>query len=377
MDIAKTLSDDILDLAKKQSENEKELLQKENVVGVALGNKFTDNEDTGKKSIQVLVRHKMSEDFLSKEDLVPKEIKGTKTDVLEVGQIYAGGPLTPSPDIDTESLLDRDVDGGRTNGGTQMYTKEDTMAEQREQRARSRMPETMQRATPEMLRQRVRPAKGGFSVGHPSVTAGTIATSCYNWSEKPGIPQQYYILGNNHVLADSNDASVGDPILQPGAFDGGSYPQDMIGRLSRFIPIQFKTETTAPTNYVDAAIAEVPFHIADREVYWIGYVKDLYEAPEVNDIVQKTGRTTNFTTGKVLSVNATVDVNYGGGRVARFARQIITSNMSAGGDSGSLVTDLKERAVGLLFAGSNSVTVINNIYFVQRLLGIRLHESYE
>jgi hypothetical protein len=68
-------------------------------------------------------------------------------------------------------------------------------------------------------------------------------------------------------------------------------------------------------------------------------------------------------------------VNYGSGRVARFARQILTTNMSAGGDSGSLVTNLDEDGVGLLFAGSSAVTVINHLSFVQALLGIRITEQ--
>lgn len=377
MNIAKTLSKEFIELAKKQNENEKELLQKNNVVGVALGHKMTKDKNTGENAIQVLVRHKMDPDFLTEKDMVPKTIRGTKTDVIEVGEVYAGGPI--APDIDTSTLLDMDLNGGRYDSGLSNYREEETPAEPKEQlRVRRRpRPSIFDVAAPQILRQRVRPVQGGFSVGHHAVTAGTIATACYDWNSFPGMPQQYYILSNNHVLANSNNASIGDPILQPGVFDGGSYPQDMIGRLSRFIPIQFMTPNSAPLNYVDAAIAEVPFHLADREIYWIGYVKDLHEAPGLNEILQKTGRTTNFTTGRVLSVNATIDVNYGGGRIARFARQILTTNMSAGGDSGSLVTDLRERAVGLLFAGSNTVTVINNIYYVQRLLGIRLHEFDE
>jgi hypothetical protein len=126
-------------------------------------------------------------------------------------------------------------------------------------------------------------------------------------------------------------------------------------------------------NYVDAAIAEGKFHDLNREIYWIGYVKQVKSNPRVGDIVEKTGRTTNFTTGKILAIHATVDVNYGGGRVARFADQIVTSNMSAGGDSGSLVCDIKEGAVGLLFAGSSRVTIANSILQVQSRLGIRLH----
>ena len=103
-------------------------------------------------------------------------------------------------------------------------------------------------------------------------------------------------------------------------------------------------------------------------------MKRLYAAPKVGDIVQKTGRTTNFTTGRVTNINGTVNVNYGGGNVAKFCRQIITTDMSAGGDSGSLVTDREEGAVGLLFAGSATRTIVNNILYVQALLRVRVTE---
>jgi hypothetical protein len=148
----------------------------------------------------------------------------------------------------------------------------------------------------------------------------------------------------------------------------------MIARLSRYVPIRFWTSSSKPINYVDAAIAEGDLQNLNREIYWCGHVKSLYTAPKVNDIVQKCGRTTGFTTGKVKAINATIDVNYGGGRVARFGRQIVTTAMSAGGDSGSLVVNRNEQAVGLLFAGSSSATIINNIMLVQSLLRIRVHE---
>ena len=373
--IEKTLSKEFVDLAKEQRENEEELLEKDNVVGVALGNKVTKGKDTGEPAFHVLVQHKLEADLLSKDDMVPKTIKGTKTDVIEVGQIVAG-PL--APDIEPINQTMYGSDGGDFTDWNMQEEIDDILTEQKEstkpiQRRRRPMPSF--EVSPEQLHQRSRPVRGGFSIGHYKVTAGTTATACYDLSALPGIPQQFYLLSNNHVLANTNNANMGDPILQPGAYDGGKYPRDMIGRLSRFIPIKFKTSSAAPRNYVDAAIAEVPFHLANREVYWLGYVKDLYAAPKIGDIVQKVGRTTNFTTGKVQSVNATVDVNYGGGRVARFAHQILTTRMSAGGDSGSIVTTLDEEAVGLLFAGSPYVTVINNILYVQSLLNIRIHEK--
>jgi hypothetical protein len=77
----------------------------------------------------------------------------------------------------------------------------------------------------------------------------------------------------------------------------------------------------------------------------------------------------------ITGVNATVDVNYGGGRVARFNDQILATNMSAGGDSGSLVTTLDDVAVGLLFAGSPQVTILNQIEGVRALLRVEVAEQ--
>lgn len=373
--IEQTLPAEFLEMADLQQKKEKELLSKQNVVGVALGNKIKDEEDTGEKALQVLVRHKMPEEMLGEEDLVPQEVDGVQTDVVEVGEIVAG-PL--APDIISEPQVGLDFPFDEDSDWEMAEEFEDGIPQLREGPLLERQRRRMQAPTevaPQQLRQRIRPAMGGFSVGHYRITAGTIGTCCYDLSDFPGIPDQFYILSNNHVLANSNNASIGDPILQPGPYDGGQYPQDMIGRLSRFVPIRFRTSTSAPSNYVDAAIAEVPFHQANREVYWIGYVKDLYTAPTVGDILQKTGRTTNFSTGRVQSINATVNVNYGNGRVARFVRQILTSAMSAGGDSGSLVTNLDEEGVGLLFAGSPYVTVLNNILYVQALLRVRIHEK--
>jgi len=307
------------------------LFAKPNVVGVASGHKITDGVDTGKPCVVVFVSQKLPPDELRMDDTIDREIAGYETDVIETGEIFAG------PDFKSEEEASIEEELGI-----------------------------------QTLRQRVRPVMGGFSVGHYRVSAGTIATCVYR-EPIPGMPRKYYILSNNHVLANSNNARIGDPILQPGRADGGTMPRDIIARLSCYVPIRFKTPTSTPINYVDAAIAEGPFHLLNREIYWIGYVKRYNYSPRVGQIVEKTGRTSNFTTGKILGLNATVDVNYGSGRVARFARQIITSRMSAPGDSGSLVCDTNEGAVGLLFAGSSRVTVLNSILYVHRCLRIRLH----
>lgn len=316
-----------------QSERQDEILRLPNVVGVGYANKQVDGEDTGEPSLAVFVSQKLPKDMLRKDQRVPTSLSSIKTDVIETGVIQAG----------VEQLIE---------AGPAVGTRE----------------ERRQDAAIELLRARIRPVEGGYSVGHYQITAGTYATAVIDATAFPGVPQRYYVLSNNHVLANSNNARIGDPILQPGPYDGGVVASDTIARLSRFVPISF---AAGSSNYVDAAIAEGAFDVLDREIYWVGYARGGV-APALNMIVQKTGRTTNYTSGRITAINATVNVNYGGGQVARFVNQILTTNMSAGGDSGSLLLDMENRAVGLLFAGSSVVTVFNDIRYVQHLLGIRI-----
>ncbi len=302
-----------------------------NLVGMAYGVKWTDGVPTGKPALLALVSQKIDPDDLSESDLIPKTIDGMQTDVLAVGELFA------------------------------------YQAEPVEVGAQA-------------LARRARPASGGYSVGHHKITAGTIGTCVYDQIGTPGnpsgIPNQYYILSNNHVLANSNNASPGDPILQPGTFDGGVDPADRIAILDRFIPITFEPPVPLARhrNLVDAALAAGEFHNLKREIHWVGHLTGWRKRSEINVglAVQKTGRTTNFTTGRITAVGATVNVNYGNGRIARFRDQIFTTAMSAGGDSGSIVADRDTKAVGLLFAGSPMATILNQIQHVRKLLQIEV-----
>lgn len=297
-------------------------LGRANVVGVGLGHKITDGQVSQTPAVMVLVSQKLPEGLLDSGDKVTKTIESKPTDVLEVGHLLAGKGAQAEP---------------------------------------------LQAVDAQTLAKRVRPVRPGYSVGHPKVTAGTIGAGCYDLAPLPGIPPRYYILSNNHVIANSNDASIGDPVYQPGVFDGGG-PADAIGRLARYVPITFD----GSCNYVDAAIAEVPFDTIDRDIYWSGYPTTAATAASVGQLLKKTGRTTQFTTGRVTAVNATVNVGYGAGKVAKFCNQIVTTNMSAGGDSGSLVLDWENRPVGLLFAGSSVATILNPIATVQLALQVRV-----
>ena len=233
-------------------------------------------------------------------------------------------------------------------------------------------------------KQRQRPAPTGYSVGHPQVTAGTIGARVRDALGR------VYILSNNHVLAASNNAQLGDPAYQPGVFDGGT-AADQIATLSDFQPITF---TTSASNTVDGAIALSNVTVLDNATP----SDDGYGMPnstifgdangdgrfdDRNDLlgvaVQKYGRTTKLTHGTITAVNATVTVCYAvSGTVctkpARFVDQLIISpsGFSNGGDSGSLIVtdDANLNPVGLLFAGSASVTIANRIDLVLERFGV-------
>jgi len=175
------------------------------------------------------------------------------------------------------------------------------------------------------------------------------------------------------VLANSNDASIGDNIFQPGRYDDGF---DVVARLSRFVPIQMTPEVPVEQhqNIIDGAIAEIHFDLCDAKIRFIGvpeYVLDRSKIG-VGTEVRKTGRTTDYTRGRVTAINATVDIGFGGGRTARFRDQLIFTDMSAGGDSGSLILDKQRNAVGLLFAGSDVATIGNYFSNVVQELGVEL-----
>lgn len=307
-----------------------ELLNKKDVVSVGFGYKTVGGRETRLPSVVCGVVKKRQYSQIATEDLVPAKVGDITTDVVEVGEFWT-------------------------------YDME-------------------------------RPARGGASIGHFDITAGTLGCVVDKHGEK-------LILSNNHVLANSNDAVIGDPILQPGPHDGGT-SDNVIAILHQFIPIDFRGSSgrfadiicqfvpqwikdflcsffgvccvKPGENLIDAALGKpVSDDFVSDEIISIGYPTGTAEA-ELGMRVQKTGRTTGYTTGTVVQVDAMVDVNYGKGRVARFVDQVITTDMSEGGDSGSVILNMDEEIVGLLFAGSPTATIMNRIQNVFEELDITL-----
>jgi len=229
-------------------------------------------------------------------------------------------------------------------------------------------------------RMRLRPAPGGISVGHFGITAGTLG--CLVRGRSAPRINRLMVLSNNHVLANTNGGPLGAAILQPGPFDGGKNPADQIAILERFVPINF---AAGSANIVDGATGWAWADRVRRELMYISggviryfRVGSTPVAAVLGMQVGKSGRTTQLTRGGVTAVAATINVNYGGGRVARFVNQIAVrtpgSNFSAGGDSGSLIWtwDARRAPVALLFAGGGGTTFGNPIASVLARLDVQL-----
>jgi hypothetical protein len=314
-----------------------------NVVGVGLGYKKKGRQDTDELAVVFFVDRKVPAETLGVEELIPRKIGKAVTDVIEIGEVR---------------FL------GRT--------------------------------------EKMRPAPPGCSIGHYKVTAGTFGAVV-----RDRISGDLLILSNNHVLANASDgedkkSQAGDPVYQPGSYDGGT-DADLIGYLERFVPIyrfsrdvkcslaalglkaanamiqtirpnyRFRLEREGHVNQVDCALARpLSPDLVTPDIMGIGRVNGVGEITPGLE-VQKSGRTSGLTKGTVSAIKVTLNVSMGSGNdVVQFQDQVMMDLKSAPGDSGSLIVDLQRRAVGLLFAGSSDHTVCNPISNVLDKLDVDL-----
>jgi len=327
------------------------LFRKLGVVSVEVGSKVVKGKKTKTLAIVVGVRKKLPKVLLKRRDLIPDIIKGMFTDVIEVGEIRA---LTNPSETD-----------------------------------------------PADHQRRRRPLVGGISIGHKAVSAGTLGFITY---DEDG---NNILVSNCHVLANSGDCSIGDSVLQPGSYDGGVMPDDVVAYLSRFVPIRFLSGEgegmlrrlwssilsifglgqNPPVNKVDAAIASPLDGITDPGRPILGIPEYREEAfpmtlPKLGMKVVKSGRTTGVVRGEITGVDASVIVNYGKGKRAKFVGQFTTTPaigepgdsgsaiLFSEGDAGSVAVDENGDIIGLLFAGSEHMTIANPIIDVYEELGL-------
>ena len=320
---------------KSEREQMREMLKKKNVVAVIHDKKIVDGVNTGRPAIVVFVTKKEPLDQLRVQDIVPQKIAGIETDVQVGPKIIA---LT----------VDR--------------TK------------------------------KWRPMPGGVSVGHYNITAGSSGPVVKKKSIR-------HTLSNSHVYADSGNAQIYDPIYQPGPYDGGT-AADIIAYLEAFAPITFLGDDStclfarflarlasklaqlfgrysrfrsysSAINKVDCAIAK-PIEDDDisDEILEVGVPTGFSLAElQPGDVLKKSGRTTGLNQGTVIDTEGMANVWYED-RLAMFEDQIIATAMAEGGDSGSGVLNDINQVVGLLFAGSETMTIINKWKNVKEALGL-------
>jgi hypothetical protein len=192
---------------------------------------------------------------------------------------------------------------------------------------------------------------------------------------KRGDASRLFILSNSHILADEGLAKIGDPILQPGPADGGGR-RDHLARLAEFQPFVFSR--VGYLNFADAAIAEVDPRRVEEAIRILGVPpRGVGRVLRRGMQVQKVGRTTDHTVGVIRDVNYRFSLAYKNADTGRRSRvgfrdQILCSRYTAGGDSGSLVLNMREYAVGLHFAGSPSTSIFSRIRDVFAALDIEL-----
>jgi hypothetical protein len=206
-----------------------------------------------------------------------------------------------------------------------------------------------------------------------------------------------YLLSCNHVLARSDQGSVGEMVVQPGLIDNNCTPNGEgsgttpVGALYTWLPLSEST-----TN-VDAAIAQVDSGAVNTsgDILELGAEQSggaLAAAPPgtsctsassgtsctpgkgetLNNTgltVAKSGRTTGLTCASVSAVNFDVQVDYYKNcaeTVAYLTKtytnqiEIEGNQFSDAGDSGSLVVDASNaEPVGLFFAGGESNTGVS------------------
>jgi hypothetical protein len=300
-----------------------------NVHAVGIGRKVVEGKPTSTLAVRLYVVQKLATSAIPPRDLLPPSLDGIPCDVIEAAPAF----IMPAGAALRRATAARAVRRSRAAAAAASCTDD--------------------------RRKRQRPFPAGVSIAHRDVTAGTLAYFCRS-TRSGDSPDDVFLLSNNHVLADVNNGSAGDRVLQQGPADGGTM-QEHVANLHRFVRIRLGGDVG---NRVDAAIARLLENVP-HSVTMCGIGRITGTATAVEGMrVRKHGRTTGLTEGFVddESIDAVVGMDHNDPSVvAKFENQLRIERVAPfpsfglGGDSGSLVVSGTEpRAVGLYFAGPPS-----------------------
>lgn len=252
-----------------------------NVTSIGVGHKVVDGRRTGPLCLQFTVRTKVRPETLGDGRIVIPPtllVDGTPvpTDVLERDYRLAGAlPVEPPAEPPAEPPTGTGAPYGPLGPGS------------------APIPEA---AGPDRTRHQD-PLMPGVSVGHEQGSAGTVG--CFVVDRRTA---DRYVLSNWHVLQ-GVDGQAGDAVVQPGPYDGGASPADRIGALMR-----------GHLGLLgDCAVAGVEERRLDPRILGLGVVPRRAAAPELGQVLVKSGRTTGVTRGLVRRVGVVVKLDYGDG----------------------------------------------------------------
>jgi len=217
---------------------------------------------------------------------------------------------------------------------------------------------------PEINRQPT-PVQSGFSVGHKSITFGTLGAIVRKGND-------FFILSNSHVLAKSGTARIGDTILYPAKGDNGVLGTHDVATLSEFKKFTLGGDFV---NRCDAAIAKIlPGRIGELipSIPGIAGAPGIM-APTIGMKVVLKGRSGVGREGLVQDVNFRTTVPYDEfANEVGFLDQVLCTRYTRDGDSGAIVV-AKDfgKIVGLHFAGSATESVFSPIQPVIDALGFQ------
>ena len=300
------------------------LLEQDGITGIDIGYKYTNGKKTDQLAIRIFVAKKQPDLPLSAQ--VPKEINGIVTDVLEA--VFEPQHLKKAAN---QLISDRSqADYNKYN-----------------------------------------PLRGGISVGpcrtiNQNVFTGTLGAIVLDRNT-----QKPHILSNFHVLCVDKNWEMGDGIAQPSQVDNGRCPHDQTAFITKAVL----------NNQVDAAIAEITNRGISSKIVGIGAVESTANA-KLDMAVRKRGRTSGLTHGIIDSLSLTIKVDFGNDIGSLVYKNQIgirvdhdkNNTFSRHGDSGALIVNDNQEAVGLLFAADQAGTfgVANPIDVVLDALDVDL-----
>ena len=306
---------------------------KKNVVGYSkkLRRRIKGGREVEEEVIRIYVSRKVPPSALDLKDLIPGEIDGVPTDIVEIGEMKALN-LHPLAHVT-----------------------------------------------------RVRPLVAGVSIGNWAITAGTLGWFFRDASGREMLGSNAHVFAEDPLKPSSNETRI----VQPGRVDQGSVPEDIVGTyywhqplagsgcalsnaiagllngVSSLLGRRTRFELSlAERAKIDFAVAEptvdfeLKLYTAEECEGFVGLgfagsdqasffckadnikaagwtpIEKTIERVNVGDTIHKIGRTSEYTSGQVVDDSAVGRVNYGGLSFVEFDDLILTTAMLEGGDSG-------------------------------------------